>query len=104
MCEVLMVSAPKPFALGPILSTATLLEQQGDAGFGWGVAWAPGGGEPLQLYKRPAVIAGDPYLESLVDERAVAALVHLRRPSDSSTVGMPYTQPFLDARPGMAFA
>ena len=74
MCEMLLVSAARPFALGPILATASLLEQRGDAGHGWGVAWIADAGEPVQLYKRPDALASDPYVDTLADERAIAVL------------------------------
>jgi len=86
------------------LTIAEHLEADGKAGFGWGVAWVRAPGSPLQILKHPGAITGDPLAESLRDVQAQAVLIHLRMPSDMSTVGMPDTQPFHDARARSAFA
>jgi glutamine phosphoribosylpyrophosphate amidotransferase len=104
MCEILMLASPEPFALGQALAAAARLEQDGKAGHGWGVAWVQSPGGPVQIVKQPREISGDTVAESLRHEMAVAVLIHLRMPSDISTVGMPDTQPFRDSSGDTAFA
>jgi len=104
MCELLVLAAPSPFPLGPALQQAVGLEAAGEAGHGWGVAWLPALGSPLRLHKRPRALTGDPSAADLADEYAVLALIHLRMPTDMSTVGMPDTQPFQHETSDHAFA
>jgi len=104
MCELLVLAAPSSFPLGPALVQAAGLEAAGEAGHGWGVAWLPALGSPLRLHKRPRALTGDPSALDLADEPAVLALIHLRMPTDMSTVGMPDTQPFHHEVSDHAFA
>jgi hypothetical protein len=104
MCEILAMRAEAPFRLGSMLTVAERLDAWGDTGFGWGVAWLEPGSERVQLYKQPTSLVGDPAPYAAVGDRtALVAFLHLRSPSDPSTVGMPDTQPFLNPR-GFAFA
>ena len=109
MCEMLAVrgnGTGTTFALSEVLPLAAELERLGIAGFGWGVAWhnletglVRHGVQPDSLHA---------HLEEaqarLGNERADAALVHLRRPSQLSTIGLADTQPFYSKRHGFAFA
>jgi predicted glutamine amidotransferase len=104
MCELLALAATEAFPLGKMLRWAEGLEREGDAGYGWGVAWLPPAGRPLRLHKRPSPLQGDPSAEAIAGEVTRVALLHLRMPSDMSTVGLPDTQPFLDAAGSLAFA
>jgi len=104
MCEILAVRAAEPFRLGSMLAVGERLDAWGDTGHGWGIAWLEPGADALRLYKRPSSLVGDPAPYAAVGDRpARVAFLHLRSPSDMSTVGMPDTQPFLNPR-GFAFA
>ena len=109
MCEMLAVQETTPgasFALGDILPLAVRLEQFGIAGFGWGVAWHDATRGQVLHYRSPVALRDDPEAASphLREARADAAIVHLRRPNQLSTVGLADTQPFLSQRHGCAFA
>jgi hypothetical protein len=104
MCELLALSATEPFPLGTMLHWGEVLEREGKAGHGWGVAWLPLTGRPLRLHKRLGRLHGDPSVHDVAGESTRVALLHLRLPSDMGTVGMADTQPFLSADGGMAFA
>jgi glutamine phosphoribosylpyrophosphate amidotransferase len=100
-------SAPgTTFALAEVLPLAAKLERLGIAGFGWGVAWH----DPAAGRVRHAIQPGalhehlDEAQASLGSERADAAIVHLRRPNQLSTIGLADTQPFYSERYGCAFA
>jgi len=100
-------SAPgTTFALSEVLPLAAELERLGIAGFGWGVAWH----DPTARRVRHIVQPGALHEQladaqaSLGSERADAALIHLRRPTQLSTVGLADTQPFYSERHGCAFA
>lgn len=109
MCEMLAVRGSAPgttFALSEVLPLAAELERLGIAGFGWGVAWRdPSTGairRSIQLGALHADLAAAQ--ASLGHERADAAIIHLRRPNQLSTVGRADTQPFYSQRHGCAFA
>lgn len=109
MCEMLAVQGSgtgTTFALSEVLPLAAELERLGIAGFGWGVAWH----DPQAGRVRHAIHPGalrDHLAEaqaSLGNERANAAMIHLRRPNQLSTIGLADTQPFYSERHGFAFA
>ncbi len=109
MCEMLAVQGGRTgttFALSEVLPLAAEIERLGIAGFGWGIAWhAPASGrvrhhvEPGSLHTSLADAQ-----DRLGGARADAAIVHLRRPSQLSTIGLADTQPFYSERHGCAFA
>ena len=104
MCEILAMRASEPFRLGEMLGIAERLDAWGDTGFGWGIAWLEPGEQQVQLYKQPTSLLEDPAPYAAIgDRRALVAFLHLRSPSDPTTVAMPDTQPFL-TRSGFAFA
>jgi hypothetical protein len=99
-------SAPgTTFALAEVLPLAAEVERLGIAGFGWGVAWR----DPSANAIRHSVQLGALHADlaaaqaSLGQARADAALIHLRRPNQLSTVGLADTQPFYSQRHGCAF-
>ncbi len=109
MCELLAVQASATgttFALSNILPLAAEVERLGIAGFGWGVAWH----DPTAKRARHFIQSGTlrAYLQeaktNLERERADAAIIHLRRPNQLSTVGLADTQPFYSHQHGCAFA
>ncbi|HEY7349157.1 MAG TPA: class II glutamine amidotransferase [Ktedonobacterales bacterium] len=109
MCEMLAVQGSAPgatFALSEVLPLAAELERLGIAGFGWGVAWR----DPAAGRVRHTIHLGalHPHLAeaqtALGHERADAAIIHLRRPNQLSTIGLADTQPFYSERHGCAFA
>jgi len=109
MCEMLAVRGSAPgttFALSEVLPLAAELERLGIAGFGWGVAWR----DPSAGAIRRSIQLGALHTDlaaaqaSLGHERAEAAIIHLRRPNQLSTVGLADTQPFYSQRHGCAFA
>jgi hypothetical protein len=85
----------RPF--GDLVSVVSGLEQFGLAGFGWGVAWldedagAVRGVRGLGRYRDEGLRC-----DSLLARTSRRFLVHLRRPSQLSTVQMADTQPFFD--------
>ncbi len=109
MCEMLAVQGSATgttFALAEVLPLAAELERLGIAGFGWGVAWH----DPAAGQLRHAIHPGALHTHlaeaqtTLGHERADAAIIHLRRPNQLSTVGLADTQPFYSERHGCAFA
>ncbi len=109
MCEMIAVqgrTSGAPFALADVLPLGAELERLGIAGFGWGVAWHDPASERvrhhIQLGGLHAHLAEAQ--DSLGQERADAALIHLRRPNQLSTIGLADTQPFYSERHGCAFA
>jgi hypothetical protein len=95
MCELLAVASARPFSLGRLWPLAMAMERYGIAGFGWGVGWVDEDGE-LGTHISADALRDDPAVEWVGREVARSALVHLRRPSRLSTVGLPDAQPFLD--------
>jgi predicted glutamine amidotransferase len=103
MCELMTVAGDRSFALGPILDWARRLETLGFAGYGWGVAWVTAAG--LDHYKRPSSLAEDVEgAQNLAKTQVLRALIHLRRPTDPTTISDADTQPFVDEARSFAFA
>jgi glutamine phosphoribosylpyrophosphate amidotransferase len=79
------------------------LERYGLAGYGWGVSWVRPDGS-LTAYRATSAFRDDGDREDVGRTETTAALVHLRRPSRFSWLGVADTQPFLDAAGRFAFA
>jgi hypothetical protein len=95
MCELLAVAAPHAFTLERLWPLALAMERYGLAGFGWGAAWVAGDGV-LASHVSATALRDDVARESVGAARTRSAIVHLRRPSRLSTVGLPDAQPFRD--------
>ena len=109
MCEMIAIQETTPgvtFALSEVLPLAVQIERLGIAGFGWGVAWHDPSTGQVQCYRSPAALRDDPEVSAsgLPNTRADAAIIHLRRPNQLSTIGLADTQPFYSQRHGCAFA
>jgi hypothetical protein len=103
MCELLAVRADEPFELAVLWGLAEGLERYGLAGYGWGVAWVRSDGA-LERYRATSAFRDDERREEIGRTETTSALVHLRRPSRFSWLGMADTQPFLDGAGRFAFA
>jgi glutamine phosphoribosylpyrophosphate amidotransferase len=101
MCEHFVARAAEPFRLDELWPFTERLERFGIAGFGWGAAWLTRDGG-LRSHRDVGAFRDDPARERVGGEETTAVLVHLRRPSRLSTIGLPDAQPFDD--PGGRFA
>jgi predicted glutamine amidotransferase len=103
MCEQYVAVATQPFRIGDLWPLTERLERYGLAGFGWGATWL---GEDGQLHSHRDIGAfrDDPARVRVGSEVTRALLVHLRRPSKFSTIGIPDTQPFDDPAGRYAFS
>lgn len=95
MCEHFVARAGEPFRLDELWEFTERLERFGIAGFGWGASWIDGGGR-LASYRDVRAFRDDPARDRVGRAETTAALVHLRRPSKLSTIGVADTQPFDD--------
>ena len=95
MCEQLVARAREPFRLDELWALADRLERFGIAGFGWGAAWIDGRGA-LRSHRDVRAFRDDPARDEVGQNETTAALIHLRRPSRLSTLGLPDAQPFDD--------
>jgi glutamine phosphoribosylpyrophosphate amidotransferase len=95
MCEQYVAVAPTPFRLDALWPFTERLERFGIAGFGWGAAWLAGDGT-LRSYRDLGTFRDDPRRAEIGPTETRALLMHLRRPSKFSTIGLPDTQPFDD--------
>src|SRR5436305_10689892 len=96
MCEHYVARSEQPFRLSEPWDLSTRLEQDGIASFGWGATWL-GEDAELHTYLDTRAFRDDGEgAERLGGKRTTALLVHLRRPSKLSTLGIPDTQPFQD--------
>ncbi len=102
MCELLAVRSDEPFRLDAAWDLAVGLERFGLAGYGWGVAWVGPDGT-LACHRATTAFRDDPGRDEVGRTETSAALVHLRRPSRFSWLGMTDTQPFLDGGGRFAF-
>ena len=102
MCELLAVRADEPFDLGDLWELVEGQERYGLAGYAWGVAWQREDGA-LDAYRATTAFRDDPRHGEIGSIQTTAALVHLRRPSRFSWLGMADTQPFLDGAGRFAF-
>jgi glucosamine 6-phosphate synthetase-like amidotransferase/phosphosugar isomerase protein len=103
MCEQYVAIAAKPFRIAELWPFTERLEKYGLAGFGWGASWLDGDGA-LRSHRDIVAFREDPAREQVAREETRALLVHLRRPSRFSTIGMPDTQPFDDPAGRYAFS
>lgn len=103
MCEHYIARASEPFRLDELWPFTDRLERYGIAGFGWGAAWLTGDGK-LASYRDLRAFRDDPGREAVGATETTAALIHLRRPSKLSTLGMADTQPFDDPAGRFSFS
>ncbi len=103
MCEHFVARAAEPFRLDELWPFSEKLERYGIAGFGWGAAWLTPAGS-IGSYRDLRAFRDDPGRESLGTTETTSLLVHLRRPSRLSTLGLADTQPFIDPAGRFAFS
>lgn len=95
MCEHFVARANEPFRLDDLWDFTERLERYGVAGFGWGVGWIDGDGG-LVSHRDVRAFRDDDRRDAVGRAETTAAVVHLRRPSKLSTLGLADTQPFDD--------
>ncbi len=95
MCEHFVARATEPFRLDELWPFSERLERYGLAGFGWGASWLTSAGV-LETYLDTRAFRDDPGRGAVGANETTSLLVHLRRPSRLSTLGLPDTQPFVD--------
>lgn len=95
MCEHYIARSASPFRLDELWEFTERLEKFGLAGYGWGAAWADDAGS-LQSYRDVRAFRDDPGRGTVGRTETTSVLVHLRRPSRLSTLGLADTQPFDD--------
>jgi len=95
--------AAEPFRLDELWPFSEKLERYGIAGFGWGAAWLTADGT-IADYRDLRAFRDDPGREAVGRIETTGLLVHLRRPTRLSTLGMADTQPFLDPAGRYAFS
>jgi len=96
MCEHFIVRAAEPFRLDELWPFTERLERFGIAGFGWGAAWL-GSDDRLHSHRDVRAFRDDSVgTVGVGAQETTAALIHLRRPSRLSTLGLADTQPFDD--------
>lgn len=104
MCEHYIARAREPFRLDELWPFTERLERFGIAGFGWGAAWLGDDGR-LGSYRDVRAFRDDPKGQARVGrQETTAALIHLRRPSKLSTLGLPDAQPFDDPAGRFSFS
>jgi len=103
MCEHFVARADRPFRIDELWPFAERLERFGIAGFGWGAAWIGPGGR-IESYRDERAFRDDPGRATVGATETTSLLVHLRRPSRLSTLGLADTQPFLDPAGRYAFS
>ena len=95
MCEQYVAVSPSPFRLDALWPLTERLERFGIAGFGWGATWLDADGT-LRSHRDIGTFRDDPRRGAIGPIETRALLMHLRRPSKFSTIGLPDTQPFDD--------
>jgi hypothetical protein len=103
MCEHYVARAAEPFRLGELWPFTERLERYGIAGFGWGAAWIAEDGR-IESHRDVRAFRDDPVRVAIGATETTSALVHLRRPSRLSTLGLPDTQPFDDPAGRFSFS
>ena len=103
MCEHYVARAAEPFRLDELWPFTERLERYGIAGFGWGAAWIAADGR-IESHRATRAFRDDPGREAVGVAETTAALVHLRRPSKLSTLGLADTQPFDDPAGRFSFS
>jgi len=101
MCEQFVACAREPFRIDALWPFTERLERFGIAGFGWGATWLGSDGA-LHAHRDVGTFRDDAARDAVGGVTTTALLVHLRRPSRFSTIGLPDTQPFDD--PGGRYA
>ena len=95
MCEHFVARAAEPFRIDELWPFAERLERFGIAGFGWGAGWLATDGA-LRSHRDTRAFRDDPGRGDVGRRETTTLLVHLRRPSKLSTLGLADTQPFDD--------
>ena len=103
MCEQYVAIADVPFRIGALWPFTERLERYGIAGFGWGATWLAADGG-LESHRDTGTFRDDAARSAVGNHETRAVLVHLRRPSRFSTIGLPDTQPFDDPAGRYAFS
>ena len=103
MCEHFVARAAEPFRLDELWPFSERLERYGIAGFGWGAAWLAADGS-IASHRDMRAFRDDPHRDAVGRAETTSLLVHLRRPSRLSTLGMADTQPFIDPAGRYAFS
>jgi hypothetical protein len=103
MCEHFVARSETPFRIDELWDFTERLERFGIAAFGWGAAWLTGAGS-IETHRDIGSFRDDPRKEAVGRAETSSLLVHLRRPSKLSTIGLPDTQPFLDPAGRFAFS
>lgn len=100
MCELLVASFDEPHPFADVALVVAGLERYGVAGFGWGVAWleeSAGDDHVVHEVRGLHRYRDEGHRDALLAKESRRFLVHLRRPSQLSTVQMADTQPFVDS-------
>jgi len=103
MCEQYVAVSAETFRIDALWPFTERLERFGIAGFGWGATWLDADGT-LRSHRDTGTFRDDPAREAVGRNETRAVLVHLRRPSKFSTIGIPDTQPFDDPAGRYAFS
>ena len=104
MCEQYVARAASAFRIDTLWSFTDRLERNGIASYGWGATWLGADGQ-LHSYRDIGTFVDDKAGQAKVGaEETRSLLVHLRRPSKLSTIGIPDTQPFDDPAGRFAFS
>lgn len=103
MCEQFVARAAEPFRIEELWPFTEHLERFGIAGFGWGAAWLSADGS-IDSHRDVRAFRHDPAREAIGLVETPSLLVHLRRPSRLSTIGLADTQPFDDPAGRYAFS
>ncbi len=103
MCEHYVARAAEPFRLDELWDFTERLERFGIAGFGWGAAWIDSDGR-IASYRDVRAFRDDDGRDAVGRRETTSALVHLRRPSKLSTLGIADTQPFDDPAARYSFS
>jgi len=103
VCEHFVARSAEPFRLDALWDLAAGLERWGIAGLGWGAAWLGADGA-IHSHREVRAFRDDPARDGVGREETTVALVHLRRPSKLSTIGLADTQPFDDPAGRYAFS
>ena len=104
MCEHYVARSARPFRIDELWDITARLERYGIAGFGWGASWLGDDGR-LQGYRDLGTFQDDATGRATVGRATTTSLlVHLRRPSKLSTIGLADTQPFDDPAGRFSFS